>query len=74
MQEEVFQLIADVMGIDKSMVNINSSPQTLDEWDSMNHMRLILSLEETFGIRFVENDIMNMEDVEAIIKCIESKQ
>jgi acyl carrier protein len=73
MEEKVFEIIAGIMDIEMSMININSSPQTIDSWDSLHHMQLILALEETLGLNFNEEDITNMMDVKTIMTCINSK-
>jgi acyl carrier protein len=48
---------ADVFGVPESDVTLESSPDTVPEWDSVGHFKLILQLEEVFGIRFPANEI-----------------
>ncbi len=74
MEEKVFEIIAGIMDIEMSMISIDSSPQTIDSWDSLHHMRLILALEESLGLNFKEEDIANMMDVKTILSCINSKE
>jgi acyl carrier protein len=74
MKEQVFEIIAGIMDIKISMISINSSPQTIESWDSLHHMRLILALEESLGLNFNEEDIMSMVDVQTILSCIYSKK
>lgn len=49
--------IADVFGIDPIVVTPDSSPETIPDWDSIGHFKLILQLEEIFGIRFPAAEI-----------------
>ena len=73
MQEKVFEIIAGIMDIEVSSISIDSSPETIDSWDSLHHMRLILAIEESFSLHFNEDDITNMIDVRSILICINSK-
>ncbi len=43
-------VIADVLGVAPSAITEESSPETLEQWDSLRHMSLIVALEEEFEI------------------------
>ena len=43
-------VLADVLGVDSASVSELASPATIDTWDSLRHMSLIVALEEEFGI------------------------
>lgn len=49
--------IGDVFGVDPSVVTPASNADTIPEWDSIGHFKLILHLEDVFGIRFPANEI-----------------
>ncbi len=49
--------MADVFGVPESDLTPASGPDTVPEWDSVGHFKLILHLEELFGIRFPANEI-----------------
>jgi acyl carrier protein len=49
--------IADVFGVAEAEVTSQSSPSTIPDWDSIGHFKLILHLEEVFGLRFPANEI-----------------
>ncbi len=50
----------------------NASPETLEAWDSFNHMKLIVALEEEFDVQFEGEDILNMKNYK-LVKFILSK-
>ncbi|MCI0486441.1 MAG: acyl carrier protein, partial [Blastocatellia bacterium] len=50
-----------------------SSNETIKEWDSMQHLNLILALEESFGLEFAPEEIERMLSIEAIASVIEEK-
>jgi acyl carrier protein len=56
----LIELISDVFGIPEQEVTPESSSDTVPDWDSVGHLRLIMRLEETFGVRFPTADIPNL--------------
>lgn len=73
MREKVFEIIAQVMNIPIESVNDDSSPDTIENWDSLKHMSLILTLEEEFGIQFSDEEIVEMLSVSLIIDVLSNK-
>ncbi len=67
MKEKVLQIVSQVMDVPAEQVNELSGPQNIEAWDSLNHMNLILALEEEFGIRFSDEQIMRMLDIKTIL-------
>lgn len=63
---ETFKLPADE-------VTDELSPDTLDDWDSLSHLRLVSALEEAFGIKFENSEIMDMASVGAIREMLAKK-
>jgi len=49
-ETQLKSVIATVLEIDPSEIDENSSMDTIEAWDSIKHMDLILSLEEEFGV------------------------
>jgi len=54
------QVLADVFGIDVSEINNESSVDTIEKWDSLNHLNLVLALEEEFNVSVTEEQIVEM--------------
>ena len=53
-----------------------SEATTADEvqgWDSLNHIRLMVSIEKEFKIRFETGEINTLKDVGALIRLIATK-
>ncbi len=57
------ELIAKVFGVPLTDVVPSTSPETIEEWDSLAHMNLILELEETYGITLSSDDALDIKDV-----------
>ncbi len=56
-EDRVKNVMSAVFGIRPEEINKESSLDTIESWDSLNHMNLIISLEEEFNIRFEESEI-----------------
>ena len=50
------QVLANVFGEDSESINDESSMDTIENWDSLRHLNLILALEEEFGVSFDEEE------------------
>ncbi|SDW86298.1 acyl carrier protein [Hydrobacter penzbergensis] len=63
--------MADVFLIDESNINENSSPETIEQWDSIGHLNLVTSLEEAFGVIFDEEQIIQMLNFKLVVVVVE---
>jgi acyl carrier protein len=54
------QIFADVFGVDSNFIDENSSVDTIEKWDSFNHMKLVLALEEQYDLKFQMNQTIEM--------------
>lgn len=63
-EEKLKKIIGSVFKIDATSVNNETSPDTVESWDSLNHLNLVLALEEGFDVNFTEEqtvEILNFE-------------
>lgn len=47
--------------------------EDVDGWDSITHIRLILSIEEAFGIKFAAAEVGEPKNVGDLVEMIERK-
>jgi acyl carrier protein len=59
--------------IDPRTVTLDTTPDNVPAWDSMGHVTLASSLEQTFGLTFDVDDFMEMENVREICRVVQSK-
>ena len=72
-EKRIIFIMSEVFDINKDTIKDDSSTNNLVEWDSMNHMNLIVALEEEFKCDFDEDDIENMVSFEIMKTIIENK-
>jgi acyl carrier protein len=59
-------VLASVLGLPADAVSDTSSQETIDTWDSLAHIHLIMGLEAEFGISFDVEQALEMTSVPAI--------
>jgi acyl carrier protein len=67
---EIFQ---DVFDEDSIEVTPKLSADDVDGWDSLTHIRLILSIEKVFKIKFSTSEIGKLENVGDLVALIQGK-
>ena len=66
--QEVFDDVFD----SKPIITENTSKEDIEEWDSINHLSLILSLETAFDKKFSIYEIEHTKSVKDILSKIEN--
>jgi len=66
MNNKLYLIISRVFGVDISVINDNSSPKTIESWDSMNMYVLINEIETEFSIKFSLDEILEIQNVQNI--------
>lgn len=72
-KEEVKKVMSNVLGLSVAEIADDTSPLTIEGWDSLKHITLILALEEVSGIEFDEQQIPEMTSFGAIMEAIQIK-
>ena len=67
--KEVFKDILKVNSSELKLIDQNKSKN----WDSVNHMNLILEIERRFDIILDENDVIKIKDYKSCHKLINNK-
>ena len=68
--ERVLYILSQGLNVAPETLNAQASPQTVENWDSLRHLNLILAIEEDFGITFEDGEIVHMQSVPAIIDAL----
>lgn len=66
-------ILADVLALVPAQVNGDLSPETVENWDSLNHLKLTLAIEQEFKVEFLPEDIEQLTSAQHINDMLESK-
>jgi acyl carrier protein len=74
---QIYSLLARVFNDVFDDETIEVTPQLtandVDGWDSLTHIRLILSVEKAFKIKFTNSEIGKLENVGALVGLIRAR-
>lgn len=73
-EQQVCQAVSDVMNVPLKDVTAATSPQTVEGWDSVQHLNLVLALEQMLGINFAPEEIEKMQSVGKITELVKAKR
>lgn len=68
MEEKVIELIARVLNVPTTEIDMDTEIGEPDEWDSLE---IISQLEKEFNVKITSDMIMDLEDVSDIVSLIE---
>jgi acyl carrier protein len=71
-KEELRQIASDLFGTDE--LPDDASPETVAAWDSIQHLNLVLAVEEKFGVQLDAEDLTDMPTLAQIAESIQRKR
>jgi len=72
--KKAITLLASVLACPEDSLSAEDTIETIPKWDSLNHMRLILQLEEELGCQIETDDAMTLFSVEQIADFLRKKE
>ncbi len=73
-ENQVMQTASDVFGVPAAQLSLASSPDSVDGWDSVQHLNLVLALEQSAGVQIDPEDIEQMKTLGDVVRLIRAKQ
>ena len=72
--QQVRNIASDIFGVPVDKITPDSSPETIENWDSMQHLNLVLAIEEKFAVQLEPEDIEQMRNIGAVTAVVEKLQ
>ncbi|MEX0618128.1 MAG: acyl carrier protein [Pseudohongiellaceae bacterium] len=72
-QKQVFSLMESVFGAPDGTVNLETTHDDVENWDSLNIINLMMSLEGAFGVSLDAEEAEQMLSTALVIDILESK-
>jgi acyl carrier protein len=67
----VNDIFIDVLDENDILLKRETTAKDVEDWDSLNHIQLIISIEKHFKVRFTTQEIRGWENVGAMCDSIE---
>ena len=71
--DELRTLAADVLRVPRSQIGNDSTPQQIENWDSIEHVNLLMAIEQQFGVEFDPDEMAQMESIGKIGELLSRK-
>lgn len=72
--ERVRYIVAEITEVEAERITLQSSPDNLEEWDSLAQVNIVLSLEQEFGRQFSPDQIERMVSVAKIVEVVTARE
>ena len=73
MENKLKKLLSVLLGIDEEKINNDVSSETIEGWDSLRQMNIIVAIEEEFNIQFDEEESILADNYQALLSLIQKK-
>ena len=72
-EKKVLKIFSIVMDVPIKNLNKNSNPDTVENWDSLSHVKMIMEIESEFNIDLLPDEALEIFSLNDAIKIIISK-
>jgi acyl carrier protein len=66
-------VFADILKLPLDRIHPGLGPEDVERWDSVNHLALVLAVEQEFSIQCEVDEIMEFTSFQAILSAIEQR-
>jgi acyl carrier protein len=70
---EVNNIFKEVLDNNKISINYQTTADDVEDWDSLNHIILVVAIEKHFKIKFTSSEIQNFKNVGEMCDEINNK-
>lgn len=69
----VKRIMSDIFSVPVERITLESSPDTIDAWDSLQHLNLMLALEQEFGLKIAPEEMERLVSVHDMVIWVGEK-
>jgi acyl carrier protein len=70
---KLVEIVAELFDLDPAAVDDALTPEDVELWDSMNHLRLVSAVEEEFGIKLSMQEIESIRSLAVLRALVEQR-
>ena len=69
----MYEIFCETLEVEHLNLELDTTAADIDEWDSFNHINLIVAIENEFQIKFALSEIEELKNVGEMIDLIDLK-
>ena len=77
MEEKIYEtlneIFRDVFDDDEIVVDAKTNSDTIEDWDGLEHINLVVAIEKAFGLKFSMDEVTGMKDVGEMVEIIKAR-
>lgn len=71
--EQLTRVFRDVFGDDELRISDETTAADVKGWDSLNHIRLMLTVQRTFRVRITAAEVSQLRSVGDLVRLLQSR-
>jgi acyl carrier protein len=72
--KQVNNIFIEVLDNADIVIKYETTSDDIEEWDSLNHIQLVVAIEKYFNVRFTAAEIVNFANVGDMCEAIKNKK
>ena len=77
MEEKIYEVLngifRDVFDDEDIVVDAETNSDTIEDWDSLEHINLVVAIEKAFGLKFTMDEVTGMKNVGEMVEIIKAR-
>ena len=73
METQIKQIMADLLDLDAESIDESTTQDSTPTWDSLNHVHLIIALEQEFEVTFCPEEVEVMISFRDVLETLEKR-
>ncbi|MBO7729732.1 MAG: acyl carrier protein [Lachnospiraceae bacterium] len=77
MEEKIYEtlneIFQDVFDDEDIVVDAETNSETIEDWDSLEHINLVVAIEKAFGLKFSMDEVTGMKNVGEMVEIIKAR-
>ena len=77
MEEKIYEtlneIFQDVFDDEDLVVDAGTNSDTIEDWDSLEHINLVVAIEKAFGLKFSMDEVTGMKNVGEMVEIIKAR-
>ncbi|MEM7025116.1 MAG: acyl carrier protein [Pseudomonadota bacterium] len=73
MNQKLAEIVSELFDLEPASVEDTLTPEDVELWDSLNHLRLVTAVEQEFGVKLSTSEIESIVNLAVLRDLIEQR-